>query len=155
MWSSSSGWHSFHLKFHPCGAAMFSLRRLTEWKYIQSGTETWGLTLKENRLPNVGADCCHGVQVGQALLVLLADGQQSTHVPDLMVDVVPSSFGCSFGGSVRDHDHWGGEESIETEANVLKTVGIFRKHPSVTHLHCCYERLQTWDLNLSIETGGL
>lgn len=49
------------------------------------------------------------MQVGQALLVLLADGQQRTHVPDLMVDVVPAGFGCSFGGSGRDHDHSGEE----------------------------------------------
>lgn len=61
--------------------------------------------LEENRLPNVGADGGHGVQVGETLLVLLGDGQQSSHIPDLMVDVVPPGFGCSFSGSVRDHGH--------------------------------------------------
>lgn len=55
------------------------------------------LTLEENRLPDVGADGGHGVQVGEPFLVLLADGQQSTHIPDLMIDVVPPGFGCSFG----------------------------------------------------------
>lgn len=47
------------------------------------------------------------MQVGETLLVLLGDGQQSAHVPDLMIDVVPSGFGRSFGGSVRDHGHGG------------------------------------------------
>lgn len=47
------------------------------------------------------------MQVGQALLVLLHDGQQGAHVPDLMVDVVPPGFGRSFGGSARDHVHCG------------------------------------------------
>lgn len=63
------------------------------------------LTPEENRLPDVGADGSHGVQVGEALLVLLGDGQQSAHIPDLMIDVVPPGFGCPFGGSVRDHGH--------------------------------------------------
>ena len=68
-------------------------------------TEAWRLTLEENRLPDVGADGGHGVQVGEALLVLLGDGQQGAHVPDLVIDVVPPGFGRSFGGSVRDHGH--------------------------------------------------
>lgn len=70
-------------------------------------SEVCRLTLEENRLPDVGADGCHGVQVGETLLVLLGDGQQSPHIPDLTIDVVPSGFGCSFGWSVRDHDRWG------------------------------------------------
>lgn len=43
------------------------------------------------------------MQVGETLLVLLGDGQQGAHIPDLMIDVVPPGFGRSFGGSVRDH----------------------------------------------------
>lgn len=61
------------------------------------------LTLEEDRLPDVGADGSHGVEVGETLLVLPGDGQESTHVPDLVVDVVPSGFGGSLGGSVGDH----------------------------------------------------
>lgn len=75
-------------------------------------TEVCRLTLEENRLPDVGADGGHGVQVGETLLVLLGDGQQGAHIPDLMIDVVPPGFGCSFGGSVRDHGH-GGERLEE------------------------------------------
>ena len=47
------------------------------------------------------------MQVGEALLVLLHDGQKGAHVPDLMVDVVPPGFGRSFGGSAREHGHCG------------------------------------------------
>lgn len=61
------------------------------------------LTLEENRLPDVGADGSHGVEVGEAFLVLPGNGQESAHVPDLVVDVVPSGFGGSFSGSVGDH----------------------------------------------------
>lgn len=61
------------------------------------------LTLEEDRFPDVGADGSHGVEVGEALLVLPGDGQESPHVPDLVVDVVPSGFGGSLSGSVRDH----------------------------------------------------
>lgn len=53
------------------------------------------------------------MQVGETLLVLLGDGQQCAHIPDLMIDVVPPGFGCSFGGSVRDHGH-GGERLEES-----------------------------------------
>ena len=70
-------------------------------------SEVCRLTLEENRLPDVGADGCHGVQVGETLLVLLDDGQQCPHIPDFMIDVVPSGFGCSFGGPVRDHGRQG------------------------------------------------
>lgn len=45
------------------------------------------------------------MQVGETLLVLLSDGQQSTHIPDLMIDVIPPGLGCSFGRSVGDHGH--------------------------------------------------
>lgn len=69
------------------------------------------LTLEENGLPYVGADGSHGVEVGKALLVLLGDGQESAHVPDLVVDVVPPGFGCSFGGPVGDH----GRPSLEED----------------------------------------
>lgn len=61
------------------------------------------LTLKEDRLPDVGADGSHGVEVGEALLVLSGDGQESPHVPDLVVDVVPSGFRGSLSGSLGDH----------------------------------------------------
>lgn len=44
------------------------------------------------------------MQVGETLLVLPGGGQQSAHIPDLMIDVVPPGFGRSFGGSVGDHD---------------------------------------------------
>lgn len=72
----------------------------------QTVTGVWRLTLEENRLPDVGADGGHGVQVGESLLVLLGDGQQGAHIPDLMIDVVPPGFRRSFGRSVRDHGHW-------------------------------------------------
>lgn len=78
-------------------------------------TAVWKLTLEENRLPDVGADDGHGVKVRESLLVLQGDGQQSTHVLDLMIDVVPSSFGCPFGGSVRDHGHWGQKAGLKTK----------------------------------------
>lgn len=68
-----------------------------------AGVTVGKLTLEEDRLPDVGADGSHGVKVGEALLVILADGKQSTHIPDLMIDVVSSGFGRSFGGSVGDH----------------------------------------------------
>lgn len=61
------------------------------------------LTLEKDRLSDVGADGSHGVEVGEALLVLPGDGQDSAHVPDLVVDVVPSGFRCSLSGSVGDH----------------------------------------------------
>lgn len=62
------------------------------------------------------------MQVRQSLLVLLGDGQQSAQTPDLVVDVVPSSFGSSFGGSVTDHVHEGrgGEKTGENKAWELK-----------------------------------
>lgn len=53
------------------------------------------------------------MQVGEALLVLLGDGQQAPHIPDLIIDVVPPGFGCSFGGSVRHHGRSG--QSVEED----------------------------------------
>lgn len=47
------------------------------------------------------------MKVGQTFLVLLGDGEQSAHIPDLMIDVVSPGFGRSLGGSVRDHGHSG------------------------------------------------
>lgn len=84
------------------------------------------LTLEENRLPHVGAYGSHGVEVGEALLVLPGDGQESAHVPDLVVDVVPPGFGCSFGGSVGDHGRPSLEEDLRKarawEGELLSTA---------------------------------
>jgi len=87
------------------------------WKHNRI-TGVWRLTLEENRLPDVGADGGHGVQVGETFLVLLGDGQQGAHIPDLMIDVVPSGFGRSFGRSERDHSHWG--QGLEDNWRELK-----------------------------------
>jgi len=68
-------------------------------------TQVGKLTLEENRLPDVSTDGSHGVKVGETLLVLVGDGKQCTHIPDLMIDVVSTGFGGSFSGSVRDHGY--------------------------------------------------
>lgn len=73
----------------------------------KTGSELWKPTLEEDTLADVRADGGHGVKVGQALLVLLADGEQRSHAPDFVVDVISAGFGGSFGGSVKDHGRRG------------------------------------------------
>lgn len=55
------------------------------------------------------------MEVGQALLVLLADGEQGSHVPDLVVDVVSASLGGPLGGPGPVKDHVGQDGGSEVE----------------------------------------
>lgn len=48
MRSSSSGWHSFHLKFHPCGAARFFVEKINWMKIYSKEAE---VELKHGGLP--------------------------------------------------------------------------------------------------------
>lgn len=97
-------------------------------------------TLEENRLPDVGADGSHGVEVGEALLVLPGDGQEIAHVPDLMVDVVPPGFGCSFGGSVGDHGRPSLEEDLRKarawEGELMSTDTRHKIRPKSSSSRC-------------------
>lgn len=56
---------------------------------------------EEDGFPGVHAGQRHDVQVGQPRFIGVGDGQQVLQVPDLGVDLVPSSLGRSFGRAVH------------------------------------------------------
>lgn len=59
---------------------------------------------KKHRFPSVHAGKGHDVQVGQASLVCVRDGQQVLQVADLGVDLISPRFRCAFRGAV--HCSW-------------------------------------------------
>ncbi len=63
---------------------------------------TFILTLsEEDGFPGVHAGKWHDVQVWEPRFICIGNGQQVLQVPDLGVDLVPSSLGCSFGWAVH------------------------------------------------------
>lgn len=71
--------------------------RLINRSFNSQGNFNPTLSEEEDRFPGVHAGERHDVKVREPSFVRIGDGQQVLQVPDLGVDLVPSSLGCAFG----------------------------------------------------------